>query len=267
MYPTMDLNDASSAKVPDPATRSHVYRLLAEAFRYPTVERFERYRNGDYLSELIGALHELPHTRLDHAEEQTAREEFGDELAPLDFTDLETSYIMTFDAGAPTPPCPPYEGTYREGIPRSKRLLAIVAFYRHFGLRMSEEESKHELPDHVSAELEFMHFLAFKEAKAREAGEQELLVGYVRAQRDFLARHLGLWLSRFADKLDQASHSEAFAMLARLAATFVERELVLVNGYLKVWGIPEEPVPPEPEPSTFPPIVPESGGCCPPSGG
>lgn len=260
----MDMNDVSVVKVADPAARSRVYRLFADAFRYPTAESLERFRSGEYLNELLGAMSGLLHACLASGEVQSAREGVEDEIAPLEFSDLETRYIMTFDVGTPTPPCPPYEGTYREGIPRSKRLLAIVAFYRHFGLKMSEEENSRELPDHICAELEFMHFLAFKEAQARADGDQELVIGYVHAQRDFLARHLSRWLPKFAVRLEGAAQCVAFAVIARLASDFVDKDLGLVRDYLKAWGILDEPEACEPEHASLPPIVPAEGGCCPP---
>mgnify|MGYP001593545043 FL=1 len=100
----MDMNDVSVAKVADPAARSRVYRLFADAFRYPTAESLERFRSGEYLNELLGAMSGLPHACLMSGEEQSAREGVEDEIAPLEFTNLETRYIMTFDVGTPTPP-------------------------------------------------------------------------------------------------------------------------------------------------------------------
>ncbi|MFP4561016.1 MAG: molecular chaperone TorD family protein [Thiohalorhabdus sp.] len=52
-------------------------------------------------------------------------------------------------------------------------------------------------PDHLALELEFMNFLAFKEHQAREEGDAAHLEGYVRAQWDFLERHLGRWVEEF----------------------------------------------------------------------
>ena len=46
-------------------------------------------------------------------------------------------------------------------------MLEVSEFYKHFGLNMNQEEGKRELPDHLCAELEFLHFLTFKEAQAR----------------------------------------------------------------------------------------------------
>ncbi len=64
-------------------------------------------------------------------------------------------------------------------------LEELVRFYDYFGLKRNEDS---EMPDHLSVELEFMHFLTFLEQKACERGEpiHELR----KAQYDFLERHI-----------------------------------------------------------------------------
>lgn len=240
----MDMSEHAKAAVADPDTRSRAYRLLAEPFRYPTVAFFERLRDGAYAAELREALAELAHARLSEAEWQALADGLSRALAGCAFEDYESLYITTFDAGAPQPPCPPYEGSYRDGVPKAKVLLHLAGFYKHFGLRMSTEEGKRELPDHIAAELEFMHFLAFKEAQAREVDDGALLQGYVLAQRDFLSRHLCRWMPRFVQALKAARPASAFALLAEAAHDFFQKDLALVQGYLKDMGIAEAPAPP-----------------------
>ncbi|MCP4954043.1 MAG: hypothetical protein GY919_00290 [Photobacterium aquimaris] len=61
----------------------------------------------------------------------------------------------------------------------------LVRFYDCFGLKRNESA---ETPDHLSVQLEFMHFLTYLEQKACERGEpiDELR----KAQLDFLERHV-----------------------------------------------------------------------------
>ncbi len=256
----MNMNETMAA-IADPGTRSHVYRLLGEPFRYPTAVFFERLRGGAYAAELREALTDLAHVCLNETEGQPLDKKLSQALAGYPFEDYESLYITTFDVGAPQPPCPPNEGSYRDGVPRAKVLLQVAGFYEHFGLRMSTEEGKHELPDHLSAELEFMHFLAFKEAQARESGDDELVQGYVLAQRDFLTRHLTVWFPKFADKLNTPTGCPAFAIIAATAAVFFEQDLAFLRGCLKAWGIAE---PREmPEIVELPPTDSAASGCCP----
>ncbi|OGI44847.1 MAG: hypothetical protein A2150_02700 [Candidatus Muproteobacteria bacterium RBG_16_64_11] len=266
----MSTREASAGAAPPPAdaegalVRSRIYKALSLAFLYPSRQFFEELRDGGYAGQWSALIEALPRAH----PAAGALPRFGAELeaalAGLCFEDYETAYITTFDVGTPQPPCAPYEGNFREGIPRAKRLLNIVAFYRHFGLKMSEEECKRELADHASVELEFMHFLAFKEAQAREAGEEDLLRGYALAQRDFLARHLTAWFPKFTDKLKTAAASPAFASIAAVAAAFIEQDLIFLRGCLQTWGVPELREMPEivEQPSTEPAAT----GCCPAAG-
>ena len=61
----------------------------------------------------------------------------------------------------------------------------LVRYYEHFGLRRKEDA---ELPDHISVELEFMHFLCELEHHALLNGQE--IVSVKNAQRDFIDRHV-----------------------------------------------------------------------------
>jgi hypothetical protein len=100
-------------------------------------------------------------------------------------------------------------------------LLAVSAFYRHFGLAPADAADRRELPDHLAVELEFLHFLAFKEDPAARAGDPELRPGYVRAQRDFEELHLVPWVGSFADRAQAAGTAPFQAALATLAAEVI----------------------------------------------
>lgn len=206
------------------SARGSLYWLLAAVFKYPSQEIFAAYRNGTFFDELNHALVDTP-----HAEGLTeALNDLERDLRPcisrITFTDLQVAYSKTFDVGAPQPPCPPYEGHYRPGIERTVVLLEVSEFYKHFGLAMSEEEGKRELPDHLSPELQFLSFLTFKEGQAREEATPELLRGYLLAQRDFLERHLLQWLPAFCTKLKQGQTSPFYSTLAELTLDLLQSE-------------------------------------------
>lgn len=209
----------------DPMVRSSIYRLLALAFRYPTQDVFEAYQDGDYLSELRDGMAQLPHlqplaTQVGELEHKVTRD-----LEELNFKDFEVGYTQTFDVGAPEPPCPPYEGVQRQGIERTHIMLEVSEFYKSFGLSMNREEGKRELPDHLCAELEFLHFLTFKEAQATEEDTPDLLKGYVLAQKDFLERHMVSWFPAYCEKLEKSAKAPFYGDLARVTQTFTDLDL------------------------------------------
>ncbi len=61
----------------------------------------------------------------------------------------------------------------------------LVRWYDHFGLRRTDTA---ELPDHISVQLEFMHFLTHQEYL--HGDEPEAAETLRSAQREFLSRHL-----------------------------------------------------------------------------
>jgi DMSO reductase family type II enzyme chaperone len=218
----------------DPRVRSTVYSMLSQAFKYPTPEVFARYQNGESLSELWDQLSMLPHLESLVGEEAGYKDKVQRDLEKISVEDFQVAYTGTFDVGAPEPPCPPYEGVYWKAAERSGLLIQIGEFYKHFGLSMNPEEGKRELSDHLCAEMEFLHFLAFKEAQAREEGkEDELLQGYMRAQRDFLAHHPVQWLPQFHARLQEHCPIPFYVWMGKLLMQIAPLELDYLNGNLE----------------------------------
>jgi len=197
------------------AARSAIYRCLAVAFAFPTPELSQAVASGRFLEELLAAAAELPFPiSADGLEADPA----------LSFEEMEGEYIRLFDVGPGRPPCPLYEGSHRRG--RQKIMEELVRFYEHFGLR----HEKGDLPDHLCAELEFMHYLAFKQAAALRADTDS--EPYRLAQRDFLGRRLNRWLPRLRLRLEQLDPPRFYLSLARLAEEMCHRDA----GFLKHGG-------------------------------
>ena len=107
------------------------------------------------------------------------------------------------------------EHTYRQ----PQQLGDIAAFYQAFGLKTSQKN--HERVDHISVECEFMHFLNFKEAYAREHASKENAEICREASRRFLSEHLGKWAPSFALKLSKYVKEGLFKHLADLTLEFI----------------------------------------------
>ncbi len=191
------------------AARSSMYHYLATAFSFPTSEVSEAFASGRFLKELLAATAALPFP---------VRADDGLRADPaLAHDELQQEYIRLFEVGPGRPPCPLYEGSHRSG--RMKIMEELVRFYEHFGLR----HEAGDLPDHLCAELEFMHYLTFKEAAALQAGADSL--PYRLAQRDFLRRHLSRWLPKLRRRLEQLDPSSLYVPLARLAVDACQRDV------------------------------------------
>lgn len=194
------------------AARSRAYAAFAQAFEYPDEQFCEDIRTG--------ALREALRSILAATSPVAAESVDWNALADAgNADDLMIEYTRLFDVGASGPPCPLYGGLY--GGARMKTMEEVVRFYNHFGL--STSKTPNELPDHVTTELEFMHYLAFREAEALEKGEDA--GSYRRAQRDFLARHPGRWIPQLREKLEKEKPMAFFLELVRRIERFLQQDL------------------------------------------
>ncbi len=176
------------------ASRSRIYSLLADVFRYPDESFGTQVREGDFEQALEVLAGDLPYSF-------PFKEEWKgcvQAIAGIGDEELEVEFVRLFEAGAGGPPCPLIEGSYRED--RKVVLKELILFYNHFGLSYAEGDQS-ERPDHLCLEMEFLHYLTFKEVHALQAGADPS--SYRRAQRDFLKRHLLDWIAQAGERIDR----------------------------------------------------------------
>ena len=199
------------------AARSGVYRLYAEAMTYPDEDLVAWIETGGLVEALGSHLEAISPDLCGNDARWRALARGGEQ------DELAIEYTRLFEAGAAGPPCPLYGGLY--GGTRMKVMEEAVRFYNHFGLTLSGEPR--ELPDHLSTQLEFVHYLAYRETETLHAGEDA--GAYRRAQRDFLDRHLRAWLPKLCEKLREKEAApyfvELLGSLGELVAWDVERLL------------------------------------------
>ncbi|MBM4423693.1 MAG: hypothetical protein FJ030_09915 [Chloroflexi bacterium] len=182
--------------------RAQVYRFLADAFLYPSENWLEDLPLlADILRDLNFGVWNLGFGVLDLLALQAEhRHAFG----------LVGSLCYETELGLPH--------EYRQ----SQEMADIAGFYRAFGFNIGGQVR--ERPDHISAELEFMHVLALKEAYAAERDVLEHVEICIDAQRKFLQEHLGKWVGLFAESLARSAEEGPYVTLARFAADFVEAD-------------------------------------------
>lgn len=175
-----------------------LYRLLADGFAYPDEKLFGMLKTGRYrddVSEMCAAVSLDGDGALDGL------------VAGGEHREFQAEYLRLFEVSMGAPPCPLYSGLYRGG--RKAVMEELTRFYSFFGL--SIEHGAGELPDHVTTELEFIHFLAFKELNAIEQGIDAS--PYQRAQADFLERQLTTWLPALESRIEKLEPPPFYAAL------------------------------------------------------
>ena len=124
---------------------------------------------------------------------------------------LKRQYSGLFEVGSDGPPVP-----IREDIQTGQRAGTredLVRFYDFFGYRLAERFAW--APDHLSVELEFMHFLCYGEAAEDEPEPYQF------AQLDFAERHIVRWVPAFAVTVDKASGGSLYARAMATLSEFV----------------------------------------------
>lgn len=214
--------------------RSRVYAMLASAFVYPTQMLYSDIETGAYadsLTETATALYP----------------DLEDQIAGLAVTlcaatslsEQEADYLRTFETGLPKPAVPLYEGMSARPAERAAILLELKAFFSEFGLTMNKALGEFE--DNLTAELEFMQFLAAKEAEAIQNGSDRR--SYQLAQHDFLTRHLNKWLPGLGQSASEIQ-SSFYRSAVQIAAMFVQRDVTEAIHGLQI--VRSSPLPSQP---------------------
>ena len=150
--------------------RSKIYKILSRCFCYPSEDLFH-YARMDLLTDMEKSLKKLPYGKNIKREYETFRTVLLEKIDKFSLDDLQVEYTRLFIYAHGGPSCSPYESIYR-GTSRhlmSDSTMAIKEIYQRFELSGSPQFS--DLPDHIAAELEFMHFLSHNEEIAAEKGD------------------------------------------------------------------------------------------------
>lgn len=199
--------------------RSALYTFLSRALAYPTPA------NRADLDDIVAPLA----LAIETGDEDVDRlvREVADALT-VSVEELRSAHSRVFTHVEP-PDYPPYETAFdRADAFRQSAVMADVAgFYRAHGLQVGGEER--ERPDHVVTELEFMGFMARKEAYALENLGDDEVQECRRTQVAFLRDHLGRWAPAFGQRLGLFCDEPVFQVTGSLLERWIEAEI-------EAWG-------------------------------
>lgn len=208
-------------------TRSSMYQVLSACFLYPTEKNLSLLINPEivaYQKEL-----ELCYTTLDDgAELSRSFQEVQDVFGATSIEALQSEY-QRIVGHTMSKECPLYETQYgaSQVFQQVQELGDIQGFYRAFGLDTSDIEK--ERCDHVSVELEFMHFLLYKQAFAMENHGEEKVQICVDAQKKFLKEHVGKWVPLFCVLFARKAREGFYCAVSALTKEFLRLEMKLMD--------------------------------------
>jgi TorA maturation chaperone TorD len=219
-------------------SRSKLYLLLSWGFLYPEEEEFYNYlQEAEFVEDGLAALDTLEKS----LEATKASQKVRDLLPPLrklldqideweqenfktwEFTDLQDEHRRVF-SNVISLDAPPYETLFgnEHVFQQSHTMGDIAGYYKAFGLELAEVV--HERLDHLSVELEFLHFLAYKESYALCHDGEEKLQIVVDAEKKFMKDHIGRWAPLFADMASKKAQRGFFMFLCELCKAFLKFE-------------------------------------------
>jgi len=122
----------------------------------------------------------------------------------------------------------PYGSVYLEGERKmmGQSTLDVRNRYREAGLDTAKTFK--DAPDHISAELEFMYYLIFKEIEAFAKSDIETAIGFFQRQKSFLEDHLMAWVPEFADCIIDSSKNLFYPNLAKATTAFLNENYRVV---------------------------------------
>ncbi len=222
--------------------RSKIYLLFSWSLLYPEDEEFLDYLQcGEFVEDGRAALDGL---RLaldgiggDRANQKIAlmKKQFDQieklvsaECVNWQIGDLQTEHRRVF-TNVITLDCPPYETLFGNDhvFAQSHVMGDIAGFYKAFGVELSKDV--HERLDHLSVELEFMHFLTYKESYSRCHDGIDKTEIVVDAQKKFIKNHIGRWVPLFCRMLAKKSDTGLFKLIADCISEWMDFEVAFLG--------------------------------------
>ncbi len=197
--------------------RSALWRTASALFRYPRPGAEAEIGASAFWDAAERAAESLAEGELVDSVRRARRRFEGRDAASL-----EEEFVRAFGHTLEGP-APPYETLWGlEGSLLQPHAIAdLAAFYRAHGLQVLPGG---ERPDHLSVECEFLHYLAYKEARARSRGESGHAEICRATRAEFLREHVGRFAPAFAQRLRKESGDRAFGAAGDLLGALVRSE-------------------------------------------
>jgi len=203
--------------------RSDIYKLLAGCY-YPPNEALP-VKIGD-LSEKMAAVCPQAQQAVNRLDQR--------DLEAEKLADLKVEFARLF-VGPYELLAPPFGSIYLDDQKQimGDSTLDVVRRYAAVGLAIDDEFKNP--PDHVAAELEFMHALITEELRYLGSGFAEEAAKCLEQQFNFLECHLGQWIDAFAGLIIQETKLSYFRYLAAATQQFIRADLGRLGETLEDW--------------------------------
>ena len=222
--------------------RSKLYLLISWGYLYPEDEEFLDYlQSGEFVEDGRAALEGLKKVlhNLGGQEEADRIQALSSHFDAIEkwvssegenwnIQDLRDEHRRVF-SNVIALDCPPYETLFGNDhvFGQSYVMGDIAGFYSAFGLQLSPDI--HERLDHLSVELEFMHYLSYKESYAILHDGAEKLRTVLEAEKKFVKEHIGRWVPLFAGMLKRKAEYGLYKVLADFTSDWLAFDIAFLG--------------------------------------
>lgn len=199
--------------------RSGLYGFLAKILRSePTKAQIKSMKTPSF-QEALGGL-DLGFCKTDEADEATLAK------------DLAVEYAALFLG--PGGHVSPHESVHVEdgGQLLGEATMAVKNYIEACGFQYDPDN--HELPDHISTELEFLAEVTRQEAVAWQDNELAKALNCLEYEREFFDRHLGRWAPTFCQSVLERAELPFYRRIIELAQNFLDDEVGEINRRLSL---------------------------------
>ncbi|MDP2646107.1 MAG: molecular chaperone TorD family protein [Desulfobacterales bacterium] len=219
------------------AVRGRVYAFLSSVYlNIPGLDLVENIRHETFMSFLSGiscdtGLSEQMRVGLDEVQRfaGAVREQPPEAV----WQQLAVDRTRLFRGIKPgySPPAP-YESSYRgqEQTVMGEWAVSVLREYARAGVFLPDD--RREPPDHIGVELDFMRFLAQREAESWQTGARHEAVGCLEMEQSFLDQHIVPWVPVFCHNVIDMAGLDFYRGVARITTSFVVDDLERVQEIL-----------------------------------
>jgi putative dimethyl sulfoxide reductase chaperone len=221
------LDQQIASGVRDLLARSTMYQILSACFLYPEERNLSMLKSPDFQEHKKDLM--LCYEGVDDGVElKRCLKEVQELFRGTTIEALQRVY-QCIVGHAMSKECPLYETQYGAAhvYQQVHELGDIQGFYKAFGLDISDIEK--ERCDHISVEMEFMHYLLYKQAYALENHGDEKAQICVGAHKKFLKEHIGKWAPLFAVLFGRKAGEGFYYALSALTKEFLRLEMKLMD--------------------------------------
>ena len=201
--------------------RSNIYGLLATVFRQEvTSDLLKQIKNPQFL----GVLSDLG---------VQWKDDFSQKSEGELLEDLAVEYARLFLG--PGRHISPHESVHNQredgqwGQLWGKSTVEVRKFIETAGFSYHSEFKG--MPDHITAELEFMERVAQREEQAWVEDDEEAALYCQKIEKRFIEEHLVKWIPQFCDKVTEEADLPFYRDMAKMTKNFIEFEKEEINRY------------------------------------